>query len=126
MRALALPMCLYVFLVPAFLVSAFPVQAEPDSLGALAAETPIVALVSGTYVGQWSDGKPIIQMIQMLTPDMITTQRRAYSSSPVTFRLVGAGIFRDRHGNTLTLVSATRIRWADSEGRNSVLFDRSR
>ncbi|WP_417210011.1 hypothetical protein [Antarctobacter sp.] len=100
-------------------------QADPPDGPWRGADGPQAALVSGTYVGQWRDGPPLVETVQMVTPDMITLQRHSYASSPVTFRLVAPGVFRDRDGNLLTLVSATRLIWTDRQGQTAVTFDRA-
>ncbi|WP_323771252.1 hypothetical protein [Antarctobacter sp.] len=97
---------------------------QPDSSWRIA-DNPHAALVSGTYVGHWRDGPPLVETVQMVTPDMITLQRHNYASSPVTLRLVAPGVFRDRDGNLLTLVSATRLIWTDRQGQTTVTYDRA-
>lgn len=83
------------------------------------------ALVGGTYVGEWPDGRSLTVTTRMLTPDMITLQRQSYSSTPVTYRRVEPGRFRDRNGNSLIVMGPTRIEWVDDKGRNRVTFDRA-
>ncbi|MGP6089807.1 hypothetical protein [Antarctobacter jejuensis] len=83
------------------------------------------ALVSGRYSGQWHDGRTLAQTIVMITPDMITLQRHAYSSTPVTFRRVEPDLFRDRDGNTLTLIDPERVIWRDRAGDLSVVYTRT-
>jgi hypothetical protein len=124
MCPLLIPVCLStLFLVPAAMAEEARTGAAAGPAGV--AEIHHGVLVSGLYSGQWGDGRTMVETVQMVTPDMITLQRHVYSSSPVTFRRVEAGLFRDRQGNTLTLLSATRIRWTDSGGRHSVTFDRT-
>jgi hypothetical protein len=126
MRAFAIAAHLFVLILAVPLAPPRVVADEANPFGPamVIAESHYRALVSGTFVGHWHDGRPMLETIQMVTPDMITMQRHSYSSSPVTFRLIDAGVFRDRDGNILTLVSATRIRWTDKHGRNTVTFDR--
>ncbi|SMX50788.1 hypothetical protein [Maliponia aquimaris] len=88
------------------------------------AEAGQVGLVSGTYVGTWVDGRRLVVTAQMLTQDMITLQRHAYSSAPVTFRRVAPTLFQDRDGNTLTLVSPVHLVWRDLRGRTPVSYAR--
>ncbi len=109
------------------------VPAQTDTFGPASGSAPRTdlveasqrAVVSGVYTGQWRDGRILIQTVTMITPDMITLQRHAYSSSPVTYRRAQPDLFRDRNGNTLTLIGAERLIWRDGAARNEVTYDRA-
>ena len=80
------------------------------------------AITPGTYSGQWSDGSDLRTILRVIGPDMITQQRRGYSSPPVPYQRVTADRFQSGSGSSVTVVTSTRLRWINANG-TSVIYD---
>ncbi|MGI3183587.1 hypothetical protein [Nioella aestuarii] len=79
-------------------------------------------ITPGTYLGQWSDGSDLRNILRVIGPDMITLQRQGYSSPPVPYQRVAEDRFQSGTGHTVTMLSPTRLRWT-SPGGISVIYD---
>ncbi|MCB1390273.1 MAG: hypothetical protein KDK12_14205 [Rhodobacteraceae bacterium] len=81
------------------------------------------AFVPGTYLGLWQDGRPLYESLRVVSEDMITMQRHEYSSQPVPFYRIAAGVYRNANGSTLTVITPTQLRWANNIGGNIVTYN---
>lgn len=73
-------------------------------------------LIQGTYLGQWTDGQELRQILRVIGPDMITLQRQGYSSPPVPYQRVARDRFQNSTGNSLIVLADTRLSWTSSRG----------
>ena len=53
---------------------------------------------------------------------LVTLQRLGYSSPPVPYQRIARDSFQSSTGNTLTMLSATRLLWT-SAGGTSVIYE---
>jgi hypothetical protein len=110
-------------LLAPFLLWVVPAEAELFSTHpatrTIAAQAGITG---GTYLGHWTDGQELRQILRVIGPDMITLQRQGYSSPPVPYHRIAQDRFQSGNGNSLTVISATRLRWTNANG-TSVIYD---
>jgi hypothetical protein len=111
-------------LIALFLSGAFPAKADLFQTHTATGTTPVeqAGLTPGTYLGQWTDGQVLRQILRVIGPDMITLQRQGYSSPPVPYHRIALDRFQSGNGNSLTVISATRLRWTNFNG-TGVIYD---
>ncbi|WP_306044989.1 hypothetical protein [Nioella sp. MMSF_3534] len=110
-------------LLAPFLLGVFPAKADlfptHPATRTIAAQAGITG---GTYLGQWADGQELRQILRVIGPDLITLQRQGYSSPPVPYHRIALDRFQSGNGNSLTVISATRLRWTNANG-TGVIYD---
>ena len=106
------------------LLWALPTRADlfQSQLATRTAQAAQAGVTPGTYLGQWSDGRALRNSVRVIGPDMITLQRQGYSTPPVPYHRIAQDRFQSGNGNSLTVITATRLRWTNASG-TSVIYE---
>lgn len=113
----------HILFLPA-LLWALPARSDllPSHSATRSADTAETGITPGTYLGQWSDGSELRNILRVIGPDMVTLQRQGYSSPPVPYQRIAQDRFQSGNGNSLTVIGATRLRWTNANG-TSVIYN---